>query len=114
MKKIKQIDEEVKKTLKLLDQTEKIEINPFFYTRLKSQLKNPDRKYESSMIFGLNSSLLRNELIVFIILLNIFSSIYVLQNDNYQAESRNDYISILSGEYSSEQNFENYTYKNGR
>jgi len=108
MKIKQQIDEEVKKTLNLLDQAENIEVDHFFYTRLQSKLRNKDKKEVRNLLPGFNLSVVRNGLIVFLVLLNLVSGIYVLQSDNDEAGSRDDYISTLTGEYSSEQDIYNY------
>ena len=108
MKNKQQINEEVKKTLKLLDQAENIEADHFFYTRLQSKLRSKDQKETKKLMFGFNFALLRNAFIVSLVLLNLISGIYVLRNDNYQTESTNDYISTLAEEYSAEQNLYDY------
>lgn len=98
MEKKYRIDEEVKKTLQLLDDMEIIEPNPFLLTRIKYVLdsNNPQPK---SVIW--NSPLNRIGILIISLLLflNIYSLVSYLRDDSPYVYSRENYIQKLGAEY---------------
>ncbi len=94
----KQIEEEVKKTMDLLNEKESTEINPFFYTRVKAKLdevENTSAVKEGSYF----QLVLKPAFLAVIISLNIVSGYFLLKEED-QSYSREDFINAFSEDYS--------------
>jgi hypothetical protein len=103
VEKEKQIEQEVEKTLQCLDQIEEIETNPFFYTRLQARLSILDEQREHSFFKIFSPNFLRPAFIMFMIVLNIASAVFIFQGKGSQYEYRTEYIKAFANEYSLDQ-----------
>jgi hypothetical protein len=94
------IEEEVEKTLRLLDEREEVEISPYFSSRLEARIRNVREKRASSArrIFGVHW--LRPALVVFLIIINALSDITVFRGGAKRSTDRDEYIVALAREYS--------------
>ena len=94
------IEQEVMKTLQCLDEIEIIKSSPLFYTRLQAKIRSLEDRNErfAFKIFSLN--VLRPAFLIFIVVLNLISVIYTFQENEYQIDDRNEYISALADDYS--------------
>ncbi|MGD8780619.1 MAG: hypothetical protein PVH88_16835 [Ignavibacteria bacterium] len=98
MKLNKKIEEEVKKTMDLLEEKGSVKPNPFFYTRVKArydEIKNTSTAKESSYV----QLVLKPAFLAVVISLNIVSG-YFLLKDEEQSFNRDDFINALSEDYS--------------
>lgn len=104
MNRKERIEQEVIKTLQCFDQMEKIKSSPLFYTRLQAKIRSLEDRHErfAFKIFSLN--ILRPAFLIFIVVLNLISAIYMLQGNSYQIDDRNEYISELADDYTFRQN----------
>jgi hypothetical protein len=98
------IEEEIAKTLKCLDQVERVEGSSFFYARLQARMEKlygrPGHWYHS--LFRRLS--LRPALFVLILTLSIISAVAVFRRDEYQSGDRQANIKAIADEYSLGQN----------
>jgi hypothetical protein len=95
----KQIEEEVKKTLDLLDQVEEIEPNPYFYTRLQGRLRNQEAEQRSALFHIFRAKNLRLAFLAIVIVINIVSGIVFLQNGSYQTYDGSENLDAIAREY---------------
>lgn len=88
------IDQEVSKTMELLDNQHEIPPNPFFYTRVKARL---DKKYKKRNVF---SAILKPALFTLLFAINLGTGAWYLSGDQEetQIESRKELIETLSGD----------------
>ena len=109
-KKDQHIEQEIEKTLDSLNKTEKIECSPFFYTRLMGNIETLEKKQKHKVFESDLISILKPTLLIFIIILNIVTGIYLLNYTIEQSQDRSQYIKSLSEEFSIQQS--NYTLTN--
>lgn len=98
MKKNQKIEEEVGKTISLLDKIEEIDANPFLFTRIKSELDSQKAKSEKNsieMIFRI----LRPVLIAALLLFNVYSVISFYQASSSNEQTRQRYLESIASEY---------------
>jgi len=99
MDKNHQIEEEVQKTIELLDNIKNVQPNPFLYTRIKAGIENGGKKsswttnrsfidFVRPVFFGL------------LILINLYSLFVFLQDEGENYATREQYIDTLIMEYS--------------
>ncbi len=98
MKSSKKIEEEVRKTMDLLDEKDSTEINPFFYTRVKAKLDEIENK-NTVKESGYVQLVLKPAFLALIISLNIVSGYFLLKEEE-QSLSREDFLSAFSEDYS--------------
>ncbi len=102
MDKRKRVQEEVEKTMSLLDRVENLEAGPYFYTRVEARLRQIEREEKTKQpgIFGVR--VLKPALLVLLLIVNLFSAVFFLveSGDTGQAEKKyRSYVSQLVGEY---------------
>ncbi len=110
MEKNFKIEEEIEKTLRSVDNTEKIECSPFFYTKLMGRIESKEKSQEQSEFKFNIRDYLRPALLILIITLNILTGIFIYENSAGQKSERIEYIESLSKEFSIQQS--NYTLTN--
>lgn len=102
----KRIEQEVEKTLKLLEEIEQLELNPFLYTRIRARMKREeDAGIESSAGIKLNSKLIPAFLVV-LFLINLYSifSLYDSFGKTEFTKNRTQYIEKFAEDYMLSQN----------
>lgn len=104
MDKKKLIDQEVEKILQCFDQPEKIESNPFFFTRVQAAISDLDKKQTELGIFSIFENVLRPAFIVGIIILNLITAGFTLNRKDNQSTSKSQVIYSFAEEYSFTQN----------
>lgn len=95
----KKIDEEVEKTLKLMDNVEKLETNPYLYTRIKAQLsenKNTNVQKKESLAVKLMPAFF-----VLLVLFNFYSLFDLVTSGSGgdETEFRTEVLQEISSEY---------------
>lgn len=98
MKKNQKIEEEVEKTISLLDKIEEIDANSFRFTRIKAELDSNKVKSEKNsieMIFRI----LRPLLIAALLLFNVYSVISFYQYSSSNGQTRQQYLESIASEY---------------
>ena len=97
-KKVK-IEEEVKKTLGMLDQQESLPPNPFFYTRIQQRIKE---KSEGKFAF---LGFLKPALLTGLVVINIGTYIWFFSDDQVDTLNNNqqELIELLSQDFNLEQ-----------
>ena len=106
MKKKARIEEEVEKTLQCFETTEKVEPNPFFYTRLQAKIRSIEEKKESSKKSGLSLAL-RPALLLCLVVINLLSAVLVFRESDSQADIREYYLTTFAEEYALKQDEQN-------
>lgn len=99
MERKKRIEQEVMKTLQCLDDLENIETSPFFYTRLQARIQDIDTQKERSTGKILSMPRLRLAFLTLLVIVNIFSAVFVLKNSQYQTDERQTNITAFATEY---------------
>ena len=102
-KKDKHIEHEIEKTLNSLNETEKIECSPFFYTRLMGNIESLGKKQEQKIFTPDLINILRPSLLILIIILNIITGIYLFDYSSEESQERSEYIESLAKEFSIQQ-----------
>ncbi len=100
MERKEHIEQEVEKTLQCFETSEKIEPNPFFYTRLHAKIRALEEKEERSRRQRFILSSLGPALLVFLVVLNVLSAILVFRESEDQSDVRSQYIAAFVEEYS--------------
>jgi hypothetical protein len=90
------IEEEITKTLKCLDQIERIEGSPFFYAHLQAKIRSLENQRENAVFKIFNTNTLRPAFLTLIVVLNLVFLTLVFQQGAYQSENQEEYISVLS------------------
>ena len=96
----RQIEREVEKTLQQLDRFEKLESDPFFYTRLQAKLKSLQGRPILSVTESSVGRYLRFTFLILLFFLNLVSAVVVFHNHNSQSDSQITNISSFADEYS--------------
>lgn len=94
------IEQEIDKTLQCFETFQKIEPNPFFYTRLQARIRSVEEQKVRSKHPIFTLSYLRPALLVFLVALNVLSAILVFRGDTTdQTDTRSQYITAFAEEY---------------
>jgi hypothetical protein len=90
MNREKEIEQEVMKTLRCLDNIEEIEAGPFFYGCLQAKLENLNKPCENRLRQIFSRRLLRPAYIILLILINLVSAFVILQHAGNSTDTRTD------------------------
>jgi len=96
MKSKEKIGDEVEKTMEAFDNLEDIEENPYLFTRIKAEFGASPENIKK----GLSGLILKPAVLILILLLNIFTVLYVMNNNELTTTAEVNYSSIISSEYS--------------
>lgn len=102
----KNIKEEVELTLRSLDNVERVESNPFFYTKLQQRIEN-EKSLEKTSSFSWNK-LWQPALVIALIAVNTFT-FYSLSTSS---DTTDDGVSLLMNEYNIQASSNEYDYLN--
>ncbi|UOD35136.1 hypothetical protein DSN97_02015 [Deferribacteraceae bacterium V6Fe1] len=86
------IENEIEKTLKLLEESERLTPNPFFYAKIEEKLKEKGGKNRLNL-----SLIMKPVALIALILLNITTIAMYVKGDD--ATSRSEIVSILSSDF---------------
>lgn len=94
MDKKEKIEEEVRKTLGMLDQNESLPPNPYFYTRVQQRINERSGSKSTSLGF------LKPALLTILLLINLGTFIWYFNSseDYYATDTRQELIEILSSD----------------
>lgn len=106
MDKNKNIQSEVEKTLKSLDNWKTIEADAFFYTRLSARLENMEKPIPFQWLFDL--PLVKPALIVLTLFINLLSVNYILVNTENMEEQTSNFSTVFTDEYLLDQSTDSY------
>jgi hypothetical protein len=94
------VEDEVLKTLEVLDALEDVEPGPYFFARLRANLGSPTEVAEPRLLSVLLGSRLAPTLLALVLVANVFTAVMVLKEDrDSQSEIRNEYVESLANEY---------------
>ena len=93
----KKIQDEVEKTLAILDNVEKIEGNPYLFTRIKANLNMQKRISRFSLAPVLASP--RLALIIVLLILNLVSTVLFFFQNNTVVKNNESFVGSLTDEY---------------
>jgi hypothetical protein len=88
MDKQKRLQEEVDKTLEMMDRMESLEAGPYFYTRLEAKLRSREREKRHWA--------LRPVLLTLLIVINVISAVFFLVESQNTRTSREEYQTDIS------------------
>lgn len=91
------IREEVEKTINAPGHMAKLEASPYLFTRLKAGIENLNEGKQKVSIF--QSGILKPAALLIFLLLNAFTSFYIINSNTETSTSRQKYISAISSEY---------------
>ena len=95
----RRIDREVEETLDSLDNVDDIEVDPFFYTRLKARIQAPSET-GPPWLFRFLLGRRAPALLASVAVINILTAVVILRDDTgAQTELREDYVSVVASEY---------------
>lgn len=83
MKEKKRIEEEVQKSMELLDQQESLPPDPYFYTRLRARI---DSRNQQHRVLSLS---LKPALLALLVMMNLGTAVWYLAGDSSSAEKSN-------------------------
>ena len=90
MKKQKKIEQEIERTLSLLDQRKKLPANPWFYSRVKQRLDAPDHSFN---LFG---TILKPAFLIILLAANLGTAIWYFRETS--TDTRQELIEVLGDE----------------
>jgi hypothetical protein len=93
------IENEIDKTLRLLDEIELVDPGPHFYSKLQNRIRNLDRKPGFTLNDLFSPVVLRPAFLVFLVLLNIVSVSFLVKETRYQSRVRQQHIEKLASEF---------------
>ena len=100
------INDEVEKTLQALDGVERMEANPYFYTRLNQRIQ--DEKTETSRPPLIFSKLWQPALLAVLVIFNVYTFVQV--DGANGSETAQDGVSVLMQEYQINSSNSSYDY----
>jgi hypothetical protein len=92
------IKQEVQKTLDFFNQAERINSDPFFYTRLKARIEELDTQPRQLQGWKIVWSILKPALIVCIVALNIMTATMFLKNQTQGYSNREQLLEAFAQE----------------
>lgn len=99
----KYIQEEVDKTMRSLDDRQRLHANPWLFSRIESQLKSDEKSNGSWSFF----QLLQPAIMCCLLLLNIYTAYTVFSNSSINEELSSEYTESEYG-YMADQSLEYY------
>lgn len=102
IEKRKRVEEEVDKTLSLMDRLETLETDPYFFTRLKAAIATGDRQRKRLPGFGPVVEVLKPAFVALLIILNLLSILLVTGGNSDATVEKDIYITALAQDYSLE------------
>ena len=109
MKKNQHIQNEIDKTLQLLNSKNKIEADAFFYTRVRAKIDTPEKASFFDFIF--DSPILKPALIASLFILNTMAFLLINYNSS-QSLTADDAADLLNQEYFITQATDSFYYYN--
>jgi len=103
MNREEKIREEIEKTLNASDKIDELEANPFLFTRLKSEIERLENTENKSS--AISNGILKPVALLFFVLLNIFSSFYIVNSNSQTTVTKQTYLSAISSEYNLNQTY---------
>ena len=97
MNKEDKIREEVEKTVNAFDHMEKIEGNPYLFSRIQFELESNLTKKKS---YSLKGEFLRPVILFLILIMNVFTVIFFFNSKSETSSAKQTYFSAISSEYS--------------
>ncbi|MBD3305063.1 hypothetical protein GF339_01800 [candidate division KSB3 bacterium] len=101
MKRRKEIEQEVMKTLESLDDVEDIEVSPYFAARVQAKIREADRQQARSLKQWFRTPRLRLAGVIVLLVLNLvsFITLFPTSQTQPQLEERQAYLSAFAEEY---------------
>jgi hypothetical protein len=99
MHKNQKIEDEVKRTISVLDKIHNIDANPFLYTRIKAEINSGLIKTELKP-YDVVLKLLSPIIVALLFIVNIYSVLSFLSNGNVTPNTRQSYMNNIKSEYS--------------
>jgi len=105
MKKKETVEQEVLKTLQHLDTQEKIEHDPYFYTRLQSKIEHIGNRKKPTVFRPVTRSAVILAGSFIIAIANLTSAVVFFQESETESYDRSTYITAFADDYSLNQNY---------
>lgn len=102
MSRKKKIEQEVQKTLQCFDSAEKLEDNPFFYTRVKARIES-SKKQTTKNLGQFGWSLLKPAFLVLIVVLNIVTVTFYVTSKQSQTSDQEQLLQAFAQEFTLDQ-----------
>ena len=102
MSRKKKIEHEVEKTLQCFDSAEKLEENPFFYTRVKARIESRNNEAGKSL-WQFGWSILKPAFLVLIIVINIITVTMYFTSKQSQTGYQEQLMQTFAQEFSLDQ-----------
>ncbi|GAB4376949.1 MAG: hypothetical protein Kow0042_23910 [Calditrichia bacterium] len=95
MNKQEKIEQEINKTLAQFEKAEKLEPDPYFYTRLKARLAEKERRR-----VGI-PAILKPVLLTILLLLNVSTAVWYLESSatSFGQDARQELVQLLSTDF---------------
>lgn len=97
MNKKDKIREEVEKTVNAFDHLEKLEGNPYLFTRIQSEIESNLTKEKR---YNFKGEFLRPVILFLILIMNVFTVIFFFNSKSETSSTKQTYFSAISSEYS--------------
>ena len=97
MNKEEKIREEVEKTLNAFDNIEKLEGNPYLFTRIQSEIESLKAKGKG---YSLKGNILKPVILFLILIINVCTLIFFPGSESSDTLTKQTYLSAISSEYS--------------
>lgn len=96
MDKQKRVQEEVEKTMSLLDRMENLEAGPYFYTRVEARLRSKEREEKTILPGFFAARVLKPAFLVLLLMINLISVFFFLKESGDTGLVENKYRSHAS------------------
>lgn len=96
MDKQKRVQEEVEKTMSLLDRMENLEAGPYFYTRIEARLRSKEREEKTKLLGFLGARVLKPALLLLLLMINLISVFFFLKESGDTGLAEKKYRSHAS------------------
>ena len=100
MKKNEKIEREIGKTLNCFDAAERLKVDPYFYTRLRTRIADEEGGRRSVLKGFFSLNVLRPAFLTVVLLLNILTAVMVFHKPRERTDNREQYLSAFAEEYS--------------
>jgi hypothetical protein len=96
MDKQKRVQEEVEKTMSLLDRMQNLEAGPYFYTRVQARLRSKEREEKTKLPGFFSARVLKPAFLVLLLMINLISVFFFLEEYGDTGLVENKYRSHAS------------------
>jgi hypothetical protein len=93
------IEQEIQKTLRCLEDEDRVVANPYFYAHLKSKLAQKDSLFSQFSMGKLLNVMMRPSFVLILLLVNMFTSFMIYVHLQTQVDVKQQYLKTFASQY---------------